>query len=266
MFEKILFFGFGAMASAVLEGWLASGLEPARFTVYNPRPKPVPQGVAFTAAPPPQAFDTVVLGVKPQSLAAASDEVARLLGPDTVLVSLLAGVPTDSLGERFPDAGAIARMMPNLAAALGKSPVALVARGLNGAQRAALTDLAQRLGRAEWLEEEWLMDLVGALSASGHAFVDRFIAALARGAADLGLDPAMAQRLTTQMVAGAATLAERSAQPPGELARRVASPGGTTQSGLDVLDAENALQGLVTRCLAATRDRGRALAAPDARE
>ena len=64
MFERILLVGYGTMASAMLEGWLSSGLTPARFTVYNPRPKPVPAGIAFTTEPPEGGFEAVVLGVK----------------------------------------------------------------------------------------------------------------------------------------------------------------------------------------------------------
>ncbi len=260
MFERILLFGYGTMASAMLEGWLVSGLEPGLFTVYNPRPKPVPEGVAFTTCVPPGPFDAVVLGVKPQKLADIVEEVAPLAGRQTVLISMLAAIDLDALGKRFPDAGAIVRLMPNLAVAIRQSPNALVARGATAEQREALTDLAARLGSAEWLENEAQFDLITALTGSGPGFVYRFIDALATGAVELGMDRAQAERLAKQMVGGAAALAADSPHSPGELARRVASPGGTTQKGLDVLDEKAALQVLLTRCLGATRDRERELA------
>lgn len=260
-FEHILLFGYGAMASAMIEGWLASGIPAGCFTVYNPRPKPVPDGVSFTSELPDARFDALILAVKPQKLAEVAREVAPLAGPQTMLVSLLAGVELTTLAEHFPQAGGVVRLMPNLAAALGKSPTALVARGLDQVHRAAVTDLARRLGSAEWLEDEDQFDLVTALAGSGPGFVYRFIDALAAGAAVLGLAPDQAQRLATAMVEGAAALAAASPHPPADLARRVASPGGMTQQGLDVLDADGALQHLVTRCLAAARDRGRELAA-----
>jgi pyrroline-5-carboxylate reductase len=260
MFERILLFGYGTMASAMLEGWLASGLEPGRFAVYNPRPKPVADGVTFTTELPQGAFDAVVLGVKPQKLAEVAVGIEPYAGPKTVVISMLAAVDLDALAGRFPRAGGIARLMPNLAVAIGKSPNALVARGLTSFQREALTDLASRLGSAEWLADEAQFDLITALTGSGPGFVDRFIEALAGGAAELGMDRTQAERLAKQMVAGAAALAADSPHAPGELARRVASPGGTTQRGLDVLDAEGALQDLLLRCLEATRDRERELA------
>ena len=260
MFKKILLFGFGTMASSMLEGWLASGLKPEQCTVYNPRAKPVPEGVAFTADVPHGGFDAVVLGVKPQKLGEVAGEVEPLLGPGTVLISILAGVELATLAARFPRAGAIVRLMPNLAVALGKSPNALVATGLDGDGRRAVTDLAERLGSAEWLADEAQFDLVTALGGSGPGFVYRFIDALASGGASLGLDPAQAERLAVQMVEGAAALAANSPHSLADLARRVASPGGMTQKGLDVLDNGQALGTLVTRCLAAARDRGREMA------
>ncbi len=260
MFPRILLFGYGTMASAMLEGWLASGLEPGRFTVYNPRSKPVSAGVAFTSDLPTEAFDALVLGVKPQKLSEVAADVAPLAGAETVVISILAGVTLDTLAARFPNARGIARLMPNLAVAIRKSPNALVGRRLDEVTREALTDLARRLGSAEWLADEAQFDLVTALTGSGPGFVYRFIDALAAGAASLGLDPIQAERLAVQMVEGAAALAAAGDCSPGELARRVASPGGMTQQGLDVLDEGAALQDLVTRCLAAARDRGRELA------
>lgn len=260
-FKRILLFGYGTMASAMLEGWLASGLEPTRFTIYNPRPKPVPAGVAFTSDLPPGSFDALVLGVKPQKLGEVASEVEPLAGPETVLISILAGVDLTTLAGRFPRAGGIARLMPNLAVAIRQSPNALMAQGMDQSQREALTDLAARLGSAEWLEDEAQIDLIAALTASGPGFVYRFMDALAAGARELGLDPALARRLAVQTVAGAAALASSSPQSPAELARRVASPGGMTQKGLDVLDDNGALERLITLCLAAARDRAGELAA-----
>lgn len=260
MFERILVFGYGTMASAMVEGWLASGLEPRRFTVYNPRPKPVPDGIAMVTELPEGPFDAIVLGVKPQKLAEVAGAIEPLAGPATVLVSILAAIDLAALARRCPHAGAIVRLMPNLAVAIGQSPNALVAQGLSDTQRAVVTDLATRLGSAEWLADETQFDLITALTGSGPGFVYRFIAALAGGATELGMDPAQAQRLAKQMVAGAAALAADSPASPGELAQAVASPGGTTQKGLDVLDEGEALQALLTRCLAATRNRSRELA------
>jgi pyrroline-5-carboxylate reductase len=112
----------------------------------------------------------------------------------------------------------------------------------------------------EWLESEDLMDLVTALAGSGPAFVYRFIDALAAGAAGLGLPVEQAERLAVAMVEGAASLAAASEHSPGELARRVASPGGVTQVGLDILDRDESLPRLVAECLRGARDRSAEMA------
>ncbi|MGX7951921.1 pyrroline-5-carboxylate reductase family protein [Tsuneonella sp. HG249] len=260
-FHSILIAGYGAMTGAMVEGWLASGLSPAMFTTYGPREKATPAGVRFVTAVSPGDFDAIVLGFKPQMFPEAAPPLEPLAGPGTVVISVLAGVELQVLARHFPRAGAIVRLMPNLAAALRKSPNALVARDLGDESRAAVTDLAERLGSAEWLTDESRFDLVAALTGCGPAFVYRFIDALAAGAAELGLDRAQAERLAVKMVEGAGALASSSPYPPVKLARRVASPGGMTQKGLDVLDADEALTRLLTKTLTAARDRGREMAA-----
>jgi pyrroline-5-carboxylate reductase len=219
----------------------------------------------FVTGVPDGAFDFVVLGMKPQKLAEAAPGLEPAVGPGTVLVSVLAGVELASLARHFPRAAAVVRLMPNLSAALGKSPVGLVAQGLNDRQKDQVTSLAAMLGSAETLEDESQFELIAALAGSGPGFLYRFIDALAVGATRLGLEEAQAQRLAVQMVEGAAALAAASPDAPGELARKVASPGGMTQKGLDVLDEDQALARLITETLRAARDRGRemALAARD---
>ncbi|MXO58018.1 pyrroline-5-carboxylate reductase [Altererythrobacter salegens] len=258
-FANILIVGCGNMAGAMLEGWLAAGMEPGRFTIASPSEKPFPVSQHRTI-PASVKFDAILLGVKPQKLGEVAAEVEVLAGPETTVLSLLAGVTLGTLAEAFPRAGAVARVMPNLAVALGKSPVAIAALGLDTPGQDALTALMDPLGTPDWVGED-VFDLVTALAGSGPAFTFRFIDALAAAASELGLPRDQADRLALAMVEGAAALAAESPHDPGELARRVASPGGMTQRGLDVLDADEALVRLMTETLRAARDRGAELAA-----
>lgn len=260
MFNTILLVGCGNMGGAMLTGWLAAGLEPSRFTVVDPAMVEVPAGVTLLRELPDARFDAILLGIKPQLFAEIAVRVAPIAGKETVVLSILAGVELASLAARLPEAGALVRVMPNLSAAIGKSPIALFGRGLDAAGKAVVTALMNPLGTPEWLAEESLFDLVTALAGSGPAFVYRFIDALASGAAELGLPREQAQRLALATVEGAALLAAGSPHDPGELARRVASPGGTTQAGLDVLDADAAMARLVTATLKAARDRSAEMA------
>jgi pyrroline-5-carboxylate reductase len=259
--DRILLVGCGNMGGAMLAGWVVGGLDPARFTVVDPVLADAPAGVTLLRELPDGEFDAILLGVKPQMLDDVAPSIAALAGARTVILSILAGVELASLVARFPDAKGNVRIMPNLAAAIGKSPVALASSGLDEATREAVTALMDPLGTPEWLEDEARFDLVTALAGSGPAFVYRYIDALAAGAAALGLPADQAGRLALATVEGAALLASASPHDPAELANRVASPGGTTRAGLDVLDADKALYRLVQTTLKAAADRNAEMAA-----
>lgn len=255
---RLVIVGCGNMGGAMLAGWLAGGIDPSTITVVDPVLAAAPAGVALVRSVPQTCADVVLLGFKPQHLAGAADGLAPLIGGETLVLSVLAGVDLALLQQTFPAAGARVRVMPNLAAALGKSPIALYGDA-TGAARAITDALVAPLGQAEWLTDEAQMDLVTALAGSGPAFVYRFIDALAAGAHALGLPRDQADRLALAMVDGAAALAAASPHSPGELARRVASPGGVTQVGLDVLDADDRLLTLITDTLRGARDRSAAM-------
>jgi pyrroline-5-carboxylate reductase len=250
----VLLVGCGNMAGAMLHRWLAAGADPAAFTVVRPSGRqPAPGIRTSTAVPPGESPALVLLGVKPQKLDEVAPGLAPLVGPGTTLVSILAGVEIAALRARFAAAGAVVRAMPNTPVALGKGVINLLADA--AAARGPVEAMMTPLGRTEWFEDEALFALAGHLTGAGPAFLYRFIDALATAGADLGLAPEQAQRLATAMVDGAGALAASSPETPAMLARRVASPGGTTEAGLRVLDSDGALQGLILRTLDASRRR-----------
>ncbi|HSJ78430.1 MAG TPA: pyrroline-5-carboxylate reductase dimerization domain-containing protein, partial [Erythrobacter sp.] len=173
--------------------------------------------------------------------------------------SLLAGITRDQLAAAFPQAGAHVRVMPNLAARINKSPVILCESGLGDGARDDVFALFDTLGSAVWLDDETRFDLVTALAGSGPGFVYRFIDALAGAAIDLGVDEPTAAKLALATVEGASALASSADVGPATLADRVASPGGMTREGLNVLDDGAALRTLLTATLRATADKGAAL-------
>ena len=261
MFDHLLIIGCGNMGGAMLAGWLAAGASPSRFSVLDPALPEAPEGVALyrDASEVPGTHDAVLLGFKPQQLAMLGPGLQGLTGSGVTICALLAGITLDQLASAFPGAAAHLRVMPNLAARINKSPVILAGRGLDEDGRAAALALFDRLGSAVWLDDETQFNLVTALAGSGPGFVYRFIDALAGAAVDLGLDEPTAATLALATVEGASALAAASDVGPATLADRVASPGGMTREGLNVLDEAGALRRLLAETLRATADKGAAL-------
>lgn len=252
--NPMLLFGCGNMGRAMLRGWLASGIDPASFVIVDPFATHLPEHVRHCrdASELDQVFALALLAVKPQMLDEVAPALEKLLSRDALVLSILAGTRIEALERQFPGRHLV-RVMPNLAASLGKSPLGLLAS--EAIDRYAIDALLQPLGEATWLEDESLMDAMTALAGSGPAFVYRFIDAMAQAGVALGLDADKAERLALLVVQGSAELAMREEASAAELARRVTSKGGTTEAGLAVLDADDILRKLLSATLAAACDR-----------
>ena len=252
--------GCGNMAGAMVEGWRAAGVDLKGVTVVRPSGAPV-AGVHTVTGYPDEAPRFVMLGFKPQKL----DEVVPRLAPhvrdNTILVSMLAGVGAESLRGRFPHARAIIRVMPNLPVAQRQGVTALYSGDDDDAAMALVAALMTALGLAPWCADEAAFSAIGAVAGSGPAYVARFAAALANGGERLGLDPDLAMAIAVQTLVGTGAMAEAGGESMDNLARRVASPKGTTEQGLAVLDGADGLQPLVDRMLAAAIRRGEEMAA-----
>lgn len=253
--------GCGNMGRAMLARWLAAGVRADRVTVIEPAEDiVVPAGVRLLAAPPAEpAPDLLVLAVKPQQLDSVAAALVPWQGTPPPVLSILAGVEAASLRSRL-DADVVIRAMPNLPVSIGKGVVALWSDTASPADRALAEALATPLGMVEWLADEVQFHAVTALPGSGPGFVFRIIDALAAAGTRAGLPADQALRFAIATVEGSAALAAESDESPRALAGRVASKGGTTQAGLDVLDENAALNRLLGDAIAAAARRSRELA------
>lgn len=252
MIRRIWLIGCGNMAGAMLGRWLESGtLAPGDVFVVNRHDRMLSEGVGQGRTVPTGPLpDAVLLGCKPQQLDEAAAAHAAAIAGVPLMISILAGVNGAAIARRFPGA-AVVRAMPNLPVAIGSGVVALQSDGTGDTARADVAALMAPLGLVEWIEPV-LFDAVTALAGSGPAFVYRFIDALAVGGAALGIAPDQAARLALATVAGAGAYAAQASEEPAALAERVASPGGSTRKGLDMLDAGEALVRLIADTLAAS--------------
>ena len=264
--RTLVLVGAGKMGSAMLEGWLRVGLDPAGTTVVDPRISEETagfcrsQGIALNPAEPMRAPDVLVLATKPQSLDDAAQAVDRILGPGTLVVSILAGKTVADLRARLPQARAVVRAMPNLPASVRKGATGAAASPeVTPAQKAAAHALLAAIGHVEWLDTEDLVDAVTAVSGSGPAYVFHLVECLAEAGAAAGLPADLAMRLSRAMGSGAGELLARSELPAATLRENVTSPGGTTAAALAVLMREPSLKSLMDEAVAAAKRRAEEL-------
>lgn len=259
---RLLMVGAGNMGGAMLRCWLDGGMPASDVTVVSPSGRTMPAGVHVVSAIPDARtarFDAIMLGLKPQQVGTLRDGPLSDHAPG-VLISILAGVEEATLASLCA-AATVVRAMPNLPVAIGKGVVALHSSTADDSVRAALTTLMQPLGLVEWIADEARFDDVTALAGCGPGFVFRFADALAQAGAALGLPVDQAARLALATLEGAAIMAREEEATPAILADRVASPGGSTRQGLNVLDRDQALVALLTETLAASARRNREMAA-----
>jgi pyrroline-5-carboxylate reductase len=261
--NSLLLVGAGKMGGAMLEGWLAKGLDPKRVTVLDPHPSPALLDFAGTTglqlnpdqrrlSPP----EVLVLGIKPQGLAEAAPAIAPLAGPGTLVISILAGKTVRDLSQALPQAGALVRAMPNLPASIGRGATGAYASPATSARQRALTQgLLSAVGVVEWVDSEELIDAVTAVSGSGPAYLFHLVECLADAAREVGLETGVAERLARQTVIGAAELLSGSGLDPVILRQNVTSPGGTTAAALEVLMAPEGMRGLMLRAVEAAKRR-----------
>jgi pyrroline-5-carboxylate reductase len=264
---RILLIGAGKMGGAMLEGWLKRGVKPDQVSVLDPHPSDRMKELSKAGLRLSPAIedigiaDVVILAIKPQMLDAAAQSLKAVVGPQTLVISILAGKTIGDIEARVPHLQAIVRAMPNTPAAVGRGITGCAASsGVNDSQKALASQLLSAIGRVEWVPDETLIDAVTAVSGSGPAYVFHLVECMAAAGVKQGLSPELAMSLARATVEGAGELLFQEAETSASVLRQnVTSPGGTTAAALDVLMADDGLGLLMDRAIDAARKRAVAL-------
>ncbi len=261
------FIGGGNMARSLVGGLIADGLPPAALLVAEPDPArrdALAQQFGVTIAADNREVaaraDVVVLAVKPQVMRAVAAGIAAAGRPQTLYLSIAAGIRTADLARWLGGTPAVVRAMPNTPAMVGSGATALYANAaVDERQRGLAENCLRAVGLVQWLDDEALMDAVTALSGSGPAYVFLLIEAMEAAGVRLGLPRETARLLAIQTVFGSAKMALESSIDPATLRAQVTSPGGTTERALAAF-AGGGFAALVETAMTAARDRGAELA------
>ena len=203
--------------------------------------------------------DTVVIVVKPQDMADLLDEIAPVVRPGQLVVSLAAGITTGYIESRLPTDVAVVRVMPNTPALVDEG-MSAISRGshCDEAHLLEAEDLMASVGRVLRVPEKQ-QDAVTAISGSGPAYIFFVVESMIEAGVHLGLPRATASELVMQTVVGSAKLLRETGEHPVVLRERVTSPGGTTAAAIRELEDHKVRAAFLT-ALEAARDRSRALA------
>ncbi len=268
---RLLLLGAGRMGTAMLRGWLASGLPGRRIIVQDPAPSEEAlslvrsSGAALNvAADDLTDVSVLVAAVKPQIMDEALSGIAPALsaGRTPLILSIAAGRTIDSFKRHFGADAPVIRAMPNTPAAIGEGITGLAASPeVTDAQKAMGQALLAALGDVVEVADEALIDAVTAVSGSGPAYVFLLAECLTEAGVRQGLPPELAARLARATVSGAGALLKAAEEDPATLRKAVTSPGGTTAAALEVLmNDEEGLCRLMERAVAAAARRSRELA------
>jgi pyrroline-5-carboxylate reductase len=220
---------------------------------------------ALLIAVKPQVIDPVMEELRAAMVAVARPDAkragkgARAVAASRLFISIAAGVTIARLEQGLGPRARVIRVMPNAPAMVGQGMAAMVSgRRATRADEAFAMRLFGAVGEAVALRDEAMLDAVTALSGSGPAYIYLFAKALAEAAAAEGLPPELSFRMTLQTIRGAEESMRRLKLAPGELIRRVASPGGTTEAALRRFDAEG-FSDIVAHAVHAAAERSREL-------
>jgi pyrroline-5-carboxylate reductase len=259
--QSIAFIGGGNMASALIQGLLETHTAEAdQLLASDVRPEALSQlRERFRVQTTDDnrracQSDVVILSVKPQTFPTLLPEIAPQLPAKALVISIAAGVPLGAVQSHLPRAR-VMRAMPNTPALVSAGATALAAGPrATPADVQLATAIFSSVGQVVHVDDAH-MDAVTALSGSGPAYVFLLAEALAAAGEQLGLSPENAAALAEQTVYGAGKLLHESDEAPGELRRKVTSPGGTTAAGLAALEQRD-FAGTIAACLRAACARG----------
>lgn len=243
--QKIGFIGSGKMAGAIIKGIIRSGFilpenliaTQAENEGLEEKARSLGIDVILDNRVLTQNSDVIFIGTKPNQVADVLSEIKEYISPEKLIVSIAAGVRTEKLEAGLPEGSRVIRVMPNTPALVGEGM-----SGMIGGKNATKEDLdyvynlLSTIGKCIVVEDEAQMDIVTAISGSGPAFFYKVINDIARAGEELGLDYEKSLLLSIQTAIGSAKMALNREVSMEQLIANVATKGGCTRVGVDVME------------------------------
>lgn len=247
--------GVGNMGGAILDGLLAQGWPAGDLRTVDQVSERCREerGVARgDLADMVTDVDALLVAVKPQGVPELLTQAAGHLRPDTVVISIAAGVSTAALEAALGTTNPVVRVMPNTPAQVGQG-VSVLSAGTHASDEhlELVTAICSAVGEVEVMPES-LQDAATGVSGSGPAYVFAMIDAMIEAGVQQGLPRPAATRMVVQTVRGAATMVADGGH-PAVLREQVSSPGGTTVQGLRALDRGGMRAAIADAVAASTR-------------
>ncbi len=257
--------GAGVMGETLLSGLVRAGRRVDQLLVGEKREARATEleeryGVAVVSnVEAATKAETVALVVKPQDMADVLREIAPVLRPGQLLVSLAAGITTEFIESHVPDGVAVVRVMPNTPALVDQGMSAISPGShCDDAHLAEAEELMASVGKVVLVPEKQ-QDAVTAISGSGPAYIFFVVESMIEAGVHLGLPRTTASELAIQTLVGSAAMLRETGEHPTVLREQVTSPGGTTAAALRELEIHR-VRAAFLAALEAARDRSRELA------
>jgi pyrroline-5-carboxylate reductase len=239
--DQLAIIGGGKIGEAMLSGLLRRSYRPEQLRVverYPDRGRQLTEryGVPVVSVAEAAQARTILIAVKPQDIDELLAELAKHVGPEHLVVSVAAGIPTARIEQALPTGPAVVRCMPNTPAVVDEAMTAVCAGSRAGEDDMAQAErLLSAVGKVVRVPESQL-DAVTALSGSGPAYFFFLVEAMIDAGILLGLPRALAEQLIVQTLLGSAVMLRDSGEHPVRLREAVTSPGGTTISAIRELE------------------------------
>jgi len=261
--KKVVFIGAGSMAEAIISGVIYKDiLRSGQITVTNKnnqeRMKRLEEKYQIQRMENKQVqineADIIVLSTKPHDLKDALQAMKIYFKPDQLIISVIAGVSTNEISAIIGDNNPVIRAMPNTSASIGFSATAISAgKHASDEKIREAEKLFAAIGATAIVDEED-MHIVTGISGSGPAYFYYMVEAMEQAAIESGLNKETAKLLITQTIIGAGEMLKKSDAPADMLRKKIMSPAGTTEAGINTLEKNNFRQ-TVMECVKSARDR-----------
>ena len=262
---QVAILGAGVMGETLLSGLIRAGRRTADLMVGEKRPERAREleeryGVEVLGnVEAARKADTLALVVKPQDMEDLLKEIAPVVRPGQLVVSLAAGITTAFIEAHLPEGAAVVRVMPNTPALVDEG-MAAISRGSHCDEEHLVEaeSLMASTGKVIRVPERQ-QDAVTAISGSGPGYIFFVVESMIEAGVHLGLPRATATELVVQTVVGSAKLIRETGEHPTVPRERVTSPAGTTAAAIRELEDHKVRAAFLT-AIEAARDRSRALA------